>query len=67
MKIGELPYREFSYCFLSDMPKCEAGHTPTVVCVVYYRYAQVQGMTYPGRGLRCVLLISVRVRLDIPR
>ena len=29
MKIGELPHREFSYCFLSASPKCEASDTPT--------------------------------------
>ena len=37
MKIGEFPHREFSYCFLSDMPKCEAGHTPTGVAAMLSR------------------------------
>ena len=39
MKIGELPHREFSYCFLSDMPKCETGHTPPgfALCIIDMR------------------------------
>ena len=36
MKIGELPHREFSYCFLSDMRECEASDTRQGLYIAYY-------------------------------
>ena len=55
MKIGELPHREFSYCFLSDTPKCAAKDTPTgVVHSVLYDMRECEvGYTPSGVASPC--------------
>ena len=56
MKIGELPHREFSYCFLSGSPKCEASDTPTGVCVVYYPTCLSVRQDIPRQGFALCII-----------